>query len=140
MLPSLIGGDEEDRSTALRPTRTRAFQQSTGLSESALQTALFDPLLTVAKLKKAAPLVLPSLIGGDEEDRTLDLTDANRTLSQLSYAPIQKRLSSPLLLFYSIQYFLSSVLKRIAEKIFSFSIFSLPARSASVRATLSILS
>ena len=24
----------------------------------------------------------------DEEDRTLDLTDANRTLSQLSYAPI----------------------------------------------------
>ncbi len=29
-----------------------------------------------------------SKIGGDEEDRTLDLTDANRTLSQLSYAPI----------------------------------------------------
>ena len=29
-----------------------------------------------------------SLFGGDEEDRTLDLTDANRTLSQLSYAPI----------------------------------------------------
>ena len=27
-------------------------------------------------------------VGGDEEDRTLDLTDANRTLSQLSYAPI----------------------------------------------------
>ena len=27
------------------------------------------------------------LFGGDEEDRTLDLTDANRTLSQLSYAP-----------------------------------------------------
>ena len=27
------------------------------------------------------------LVGGDEEDRTLDLTDANRTLSQLSYAP-----------------------------------------------------
>ena len=25
--------------------------------------------------------------GGDEEIRTLDLTDANRTLSQLSYAP-----------------------------------------------------
>ena len=31
---------------------------------------------------------LRSLFGGDEEDRTLDLTDANRTLSQLSYAPI----------------------------------------------------
>ncbi len=29
-----------------------------------------------------------SIFGGDEEDRTLDLTDANRTLSQLSYAPI----------------------------------------------------
>ncbi len=28
------------------------------------------------------------LYGGDEEDRTLDLTDANRTLSQLSYAPM----------------------------------------------------
>ena len=27
------------------------------------------------------------MFGGDEEDRTLDLTDANRTLSQLSYAP-----------------------------------------------------
>ena len=27
------------------------------------------------------------VLGGDEEDRTLDLTDANRTLSQLSYAP-----------------------------------------------------
>ena len=25
--------------------------------------------------------------GGDEEVRTLDLTDANRTLSQLSYIP-----------------------------------------------------
>ena len=27
------------------------------------------------------------IFGGDEEDRTLDHTDANRTLSQLSYAP-----------------------------------------------------
>ena len=34
------------------------------------------------------------LFGGDEEDRTLDLTDANRTLSQLSYAPICRRDSS----------------------------------------------
>ena len=31
------------------------------------------------------------IFGGDEEDRTLDLTDANRTLSQLSYAPEQRR-------------------------------------------------
>ena len=30
------------------------------------------------------------IFGGDEEDRTLDLTDANRTLSQLSYAPKDK--------------------------------------------------
>lgn len=30
---------------------------------------------------------LLSTFGGDEEDRTLDLTDANRTLSQLSYVP-----------------------------------------------------
>lgn len=30
-----------------------------------------------------------SKIGGPEEDRTLDLTDANRTLSQLSYGPKQ---------------------------------------------------
>jgi hypothetical protein len=27
------------------------------------------------------------MFGGDEEIRTLDLSDANRTLSQLSYAP-----------------------------------------------------
>ena len=27
------------------------------------------------------------MFGGDEEDRTLGLTDANRTLSQLSYVP-----------------------------------------------------
>ena len=32
-------------------------------------------------------LKCPCQFGGDEEDRTLDLTDANRTLSQLSYAP-----------------------------------------------------
>ena len=30
--------------------------------------------------------------GGDEEDRTLDLTDANRTLSQLSYIPTKRLL------------------------------------------------
>ena len=32
---------------------------------------------------------LDQIIGGDEEDRTLDLTDANRTLSQLSYVPMK---------------------------------------------------
>jgi|LSQX01.2.fsa_nt_gb hypothetical protein len=30
----------------------------------------------------------PFLSNGDEEDRTLDLTDANRMLSQLSYVPM----------------------------------------------------
>ena len=34
--------------------------------------------------------------GGPEGDRTLDLTDANRTLSQLSYGPIESRKSIPL--------------------------------------------
>ena len=40
--------------------------------------------------QKAAEYSAASLLstfGGDEEDRTLDLTDANRTLSQLSYVP-----------------------------------------------------
>ena len=44
--------------------------------------------------------------GGDEEDRTLDLTDANRTLSQLSYAPnssaISVQLRSRNLLYHRI--------------------------------------
>ena len=49
------------------------------------RTVLFDPLL-----KKQHEHCKSSIrvTGGDEEDRTLDLTDANRTLSQLSYAPI----------------------------------------------------
>ena len=39
--------------------------------------------------KKPTPALIRQRFfnGGDEEDRTLDLTDANRTLSQLSYAP-----------------------------------------------------
>ena len=37
--------------------------------------------------KIRAPHCGTRIFGGDEEDRTLDLTDANRTLSQLSYAP-----------------------------------------------------
>ena len=39
------------------------------------------------KYKEALSFDSASFLGGDEEDRTLDLTDANRTLSQLSYAP-----------------------------------------------------
>ena len=38
------------------------------------------------------PLPKPVDFGGDGGDRTLDLTDANRTLSQLSYAPVDKLL------------------------------------------------
>ena len=40
-------------------------------------------------------------IGGDEEDRTLDLTDANRTLSQLSYVPTK---------------YYSNILRQLAKK------------------------
>ena len=39
------------------------------------------------KIKKDLKPKFQVLFGGLEEDRTLDLTDANRTLSQLSYAP-----------------------------------------------------
>ena len=49
-------------------------------------------------------------IGGDEEDRTLDLTDANRTLSQLSYAP-KKLLYYYSILFSKIPVFFSIFLK-----------------------------
>lgn len=38
--------------------------------------------------KKMTPYSPYRGLSGDEEDRTLDLTDANRTLSQLSYAPV----------------------------------------------------
>ena len=41
--------------------------------------------------KKKSTIILSKLpwtFGGPEEDRTLDLTDANRTLSQLSYGPV----------------------------------------------------
>ena len=39
-------------------------------------------------MKKREVCFQTSQIGGDGGIRTLDLTDANRTLSQLSYAPI----------------------------------------------------
>ena len=44
---------------------------------------------TGIKRRSLEKIKASSGFGGDEEDRTLDLTDANRTLSQLSYAPIQ---------------------------------------------------
>ena len=46
-------------------------------------------------------LPLKITFGGDEGDRTLDLTDANRTLSQLSYVPIQIKYST---LYLQVQY------------------------------------
>ena len=36
---------------------------------------------------KTLTLKVPRLFGGPEEDRTPDLTNANRTLSRLSYGP-----------------------------------------------------
>ena len=51
-------------------------------------------------------------LGGDEEDRTLDLTDANRTLSQLSYAPIC------LLCDYKIFFSVCQVLRSCLKKFF----------------------
>ena len=39
-------------------------------------------------IKNAASYKTMRQIGGLEGDRTLDLSDANRTLSQLSYEPI----------------------------------------------------
>ena len=49
-----------------------------------------DPNLFKTKHRTDKPfrLFCAVFFGGPEEDRTLDLTDANRTLSQLSYGPI----------------------------------------------------
>ena len=98
-----------------------------------------------------------ALCGGPEGDRTLDLRVANAALSQLSHEPVctvrpfreypARQLSAVLsdersgtILFYSFQYLLSRLLKEIAEKICSFFMISLPARSATVLETLSIRS
>ena len=50
----------------------------------------FDPHSSAIN-KKDTLMGVFFIYGGDEEDRTLDLTDANRTLSQLSYAPKNSR-------------------------------------------------
>ncbi len=54
--------------------------------------------------------------GGDEEDRTLDLTDANRTLSQLSYAPISfnhfTRTRTKSQVFFQNYYFRQTIRKK----------------------------
>ena len=44
---------------------------------------------TIKQKKKSTVIFIKITVdfGGDEEIRTLDLSDANRTLSQLSYAP-----------------------------------------------------
>ena len=47
----------------------------------------FGPSATTKKSSTANAVL--DFFGGDGEDRTPDLTDANRTLSQLSYAPKQ---------------------------------------------------
>ena len=58
---------------------------------AATSTKEFAPLFKFCvNKKKDCKLFACSLsFGGPEEDRTLDLTDANRTLSQLSYGPEQ---------------------------------------------------
>ena len=43
---------------------------------------------TNKKVCRTYETINPANSGGDKGIRTLDLTDANRTLSQLSYAPI----------------------------------------------------
>ena len=43
---------------------------------------------TNKKVCRTYEIINPANSGGDKGIRTLDLTDANRTLSQLSYAPI----------------------------------------------------
>ena len=48
----------------------------------------FDLLLRLPYKKRETPKRVSLFFGGLEGDRTLDLTDANRTLSQLSYRPI----------------------------------------------------
>ena len=47
------------------------------------------------KWEKQIPLMGYLLLGGHEGDRTLDLTDANRTLSQLSYGPLLEQDGCP---------------------------------------------
>ena len=54
------------------------------------------------------------LFGGDEEDRTLDLTDANRTLSQLSYAPKQDN-QSPSFILPQVTDFVKGFLQKKAR-------------------------
>ena len=50
---------------------------------------IYQAEYTILNIEKSTAIQseLRWIDGGDEEDRTLDLTDANRTLSQLSYAP-----------------------------------------------------
>ena len=52
------------------------------------QVPAFDPLQRKCHSKAKSTLKGAFYFGGLEGDRTLDLTDANRTLSQLSYEPI----------------------------------------------------
>ena len=118
------GGDEEDRPTCCRNGRhAPGHRNSPPDCFYCFAIALFDPLLN----KKTETICLRNdfcFSGGDEEDRTLDLTDANRTLSQLSYAPM--------LLTQTIIFFLF-----VFVKIFSFN----PRQNPSLaKFTLSFLS
>ena len=55
-------------------------------------------------------------LGGPEETRTLDLSDANRTLSQLSYRPKFERHWKNANTYYSIRF---GFVKRLQKKTIS---------------------
>ena len=71
------------------------------------KTALFDPHLTYKRIKDSTLKRMLSFIGGDGEDRTLDLLNAIQALSQLSYAP-----TSDIILSY-LQYYCKKNLKAV---------------------------
>ena len=83
-------------SSGLEPPTSRL----SGVRSNHLSYAPIMLYITALKL-----FVLPSSLGGDEENRTPDPLLAKQVLSQLSYTPIA------LLLLFSIFRFLSGILK-----------------------------
>ena len=59
-----------------------------------MESGLPRPPTCIIKPKKPHRIKTMRLGGGPNRDRTDDLTDANRTLSQLSYRPILKSLTN----------------------------------------------
>ena len=65
-------------------------ERSGGLiRETGRKRLSYGPTIFVKKLQKSREIYnFTAFCGGPNRDRTDDLTDANRTLSQLSYRPI----------------------------------------------------